>query len=676
MGQLQQWRLTRPGRIERKYWLGLGGGWSDPDFIPVDNSGNTIEAEARDILRGNPDALALVALAYIAMNWRAQKISEPPLMVVEEDQKSGDEEWLDDHDLVGLLEEPALDYDMGQLIATTSWYLDAKGEAIWTIDRDRAGEPARLTPFHGDEFEAEKGEGRIRNLYRVSTSEGPKPFSFDDVIYFRSAPGVGPVREKSSRLGVACEWLRLGDSTRKAVERLVGIADWPNIVVQPNAEWNPPPKELEEYIDKIQMRQRQRKPLIMLGGGTASVVSTRIRDLVPDEVLDRVEGVVAAVFGVPAVVLQFLVGIRNSPWSQMKEARRMAYDDAIAPEWRMYERATTRQLLRQVDEDETHFFRFDTSKIPSLQPDRVEQAAIASQVSRIASVNERRVMVGLEPSDDPKADEIPELTQPDPMTLLGTGTEKEQQEKKRHLYAALRADQADRSVFEWHVMVAGQLENDRAEIKRLADRMLLGTKAEVPSPEQRKGFFAALRVYLENAKGDWERTVTPLIRKNADRAMASLASELGFSFDLVRPAIAAYVKREVAFLVTSITETTREKVQDAVTRGIEKGLGPREIAKALEELPAFNRDRALLVARTEATRVTNGAPTEALIQRQAETGTRFVKIWTTAGDARVRDEHVALEGERVPVDAAFSNGLAFPSEPNCRCTLLYTEEAA
>lgn len=670
---LKPWGLTKPGRLERKMWPNLGFG--DPDFIPVDNSGHTIEAEVRAILRTEPEALALVALAYIAMNWRAQKISEPPLMVAEEDQKTGDEEWIDDHDLVHLLDEPAADYDMGQLIATTSWHLDAHGEAIWVIDRDRTTTPARLTPFAGNEFTVEAGNGRIRNLFRVTTPDGPRKFEPEDVVYFRAAPGVGPVREKSSRLGVAMEWLRLSDATRRAVEQLVGIAAWPNLVMTPDAAWNPTTTQLDEYIERIVRRQREKKPIVMLGGGSVEVVSARIRDLVPDEVLDRVEGVVAAVFGVPAVVLQYLVGIRNSPWSQMKEARRMAYDDAIAPAWKLFERATTRQLLRQVDEDETHFIRFDTSKVPALQPDRLEEAAIASQLSRIASVNERRAMVGLEPVKDKKAEEIPELTQPDPMTLLGSGSQ--EQKQRRNLFAALRADQADRSVFEWQITASQELENDRHEIRRLADRHLLAEKAETPSPGARKRFADAIRVYIEgDSRKNWERATEPLIRRNADRALSAIAADLGFSFDLVRAEIAKYVKREVGFLVRSISDTTRDAVQAAVTRGIEEGLGAREIAGLMENLPAFGRDRALLVARTEATRVTNGAPTEALQEHQRETGVRFVKRWSTALDERVRDEHEAMEGETVPIDQPFSNGLQFPGEPNCRCVLIYEEAAA
>ena len=49
--------------------------------------------------------------------------------------------------------------------------------------------------------------------------------------------------------------------------------------------------------------------------------------------------------------------------------------------------------------------------------------------------------------------------------------------------------------------------------------------------------------------------------------------------------------------------------------------------------------------------------------------------WVTAGDARVRDSHVGMDGERISPGETFSNGLRYPGDPsgdlaeviNCRC---------
>lgn len=57
------------------------------------------------------------------------------------------------------------------------------------------------------------------------------------------------------------------------------------------------------------------------------------------------------------------------------------------------------------------------------------------------------------------------------------------------------------------------------------------------------------------------------------------------------------------------------------------------------------------------------------------------KTWVNAGDDRVRDSHIRLDNETVPINGRFSNGLNYPGDPNgapeeiynCRCTVIFSE---
>lgn len=57
------------------------------------------------------------------------------------------------------------------------------------------------------------------------------------------------------------------------------------------------------------------------------------------------------------------------------------------------------------------------------------------------------------------------------------------------------------------------------------------------------------------------------------------------------------------------------------------------------------------------------------------------KTWVNAGDDRVRDSHIRLDNETVPIDGRFSNGLSYPGDPNgtpeeiynCRCTVIFSQ---
>lgn len=632
-------------------------------------------------------AYIAAAYAFAAMRYRAARVAEPPVIVVQEDAKTGDETWIPNHPLADLLEMPSPDYDMGELLFRTQVAVDQGGQALWVIDADQLGRAGRLSLFSASEFEVRSSRDLLRATFQVQTATGPRTFDPSRVILFQE-PDPNQWLQGLPRLEVYLGWLNLAQQTRKTVEDLLQNSVWPSVILQPDPAWNPGKEEFDEYkaaAESYSTPGRRGKPLTMLGGGNATVVSARIRDLLPSDILNRVESVASVVFGVPAIVLQFQVGMENSPWSQMAEARRMCYEDTIEPLWREFEKRLTRQLLRPIDTNRRRLIRFDTSKVRALMPDRERATTMAVAWSRIASLNERRALVGLEPVEDPAANEIPELRPPEPSpfgsSLFGTGDPERAsgptpatKARRRNLFAALRRDQADRTEFDWQILAQRHLENDRAEVVKLAEQHLGQEKADSPSPNQRRRFIEAVSAYLKGASADaWRKAIEARTLADAGNAAAVLTADLGFRFDLVRPNIAEYAKREAAWLVTQITDTTRTLIADVVAKGVEDGLGARAIASKLASATAFSRDRALLVARTEATRVNNGAPVEALQAVTRETGTEFVKTWTTAGDDRVRDEHVAMEGETVGVDEKFSNGLAFPSEPNCRCILTFSE---
>lgn len=640
-------------------------------------------------------AYAAAAYAYVAMRWRAARLAEAPLMVVDESTDSGNDEWLPGHPMADLLSEPSPDYDMNELLFRTSLSIDQDGQAVWLKERNGRGIPGRLQFFRGADVTIEGTTDRIRGRFILETRGGKKAFTPEDVVYFHE-PNPADWTTGLSRLEVFLGWLNLGQVARATVRDLLANSVWPSIIVQPDPAWNPTDDQFEKYkagLDQYAQPGQRGRALSVLGGGNATVVSARVKDLVPGELLNRVESVAASVFGVPAIVLQYEVGLQNSPWSQMEQARRMAYEDTAEPIWKSAAEVLTRQLLRPIDPDKSHFVRFDTSRVKALQKDKPALTNMAAQLADLASYNERRTLIGFEPANDPEADRMPweiaaersaamndridaavarQQTPPGP--AADPAKSRGSLETKRDLWAAIRAEQIAGAEFEWAVMATAQFAKDAAKVAGLADKYLGSAKGDGPTPAQRKRFFASVRTYLkgESAKA-WTAASEKLATKHAERSTAAVVSDLGFGFDVVKPGIATFAKEEVGFLVTSIGDTTRDAIERSVTSGLESGASIRDIARNLRDLPAFNRDRAKLVARTESARVMNGAPTRMLQDREAETGRVFMKTWSTALDDRVRDEHVAMEGESVPVGKEFSNGLEFPSEPNCRCVVTFSE---
>jgi len=685
-------------------------------------------------------AYALSAYAYVAMRYRAEKLAEPALMVIREDRTDSSEEWLPEHPAAPPLETPSPDFDMGELLYRTSLDIDESGACLWTMDSDRGGRPARFTPFSQREFTVEPTRDRIRGRFIVNRADGEQVYTPEQVIYF-SEPNPHDWAKGLSRLDVAMRWLQLSESTRVAVRDLLNKSVWPSLVVMPDKEWNPEPVDLERYKQELALYGNTKgKPLVLLGGGTATAVAAQIKDLLPESLLNRVESIVSSVFGIPAIVLQFQVGMENAPWSQMEEARRMVTEDTHDPRWRMVERILTRQYLRRVDDDPTVFIKFDRSTIKGLQADRLEQAQLAQLAARDTSLNERRQLMGFDPRPEPEADEIEALKPPPPNPFAAFGgsapdpdeevdgaaadedrdEDEDEEDEAKGRYALLEPTEraaaraaasrqlrgllegkarrgpilnpsavtnAERAGYEltWRILAERNLETDKHRVAELAERILgrdekgreLKGLDDEPSKRKLQRFFSALATYYTGeSEPRWKRMTDPLTINGATREASGVLSTLGVRFDLVQPEIVGFALEQSATLVKEISETSREFLRLTVANGVENGESVRKIAQAIRDDRTFSPARAKLIARTETTKAQNGAAAEALKTFQARTGRVFEKVWETLGDGRVRDEHEAMQDERVPVAATFSNGLPYPSEPNCRCRARYVEVIA
>lgn len=666
-----------------------------------------------------PTSMAFLAYWYVATRWRAQKIAEAPLMVVKEDQKTGDLEWLPKHELVPLLEEPSPDYDMGELIECTSHYLDNTGACLWVKEKDGATRVARLTPFSRLQFEPKRGEDRMFASFEIQTKDGPETVYPDDVVFFRDGHGGTSIAKDRSRLSVAMSWLRLGAKAQQTIYDLLTNSVWPSGVITTDPAWDPTPemyKDFKQDLSQYAKAGNKGKPFLALGGGDFKLLQASIKDLVPDEVLGRVESVVAAVSGVPAIVLQFQIGMENSPWSQMAQAREMAYDDTIQPAWRKIERVATRQLLRPEDPDETHFLRFDSSDVASLQANQAEQVAIAVQMGKAASLNERRAVMGLEPAtkkQDPegKADDIPELTQPSMADILAgaggppgangndpnedtsaeTDAEKEdaadakkpkkgidpRKLQRKMTVAAMQDAFRDDAEPNYIVAAQHQLKADANRITEIVMHHLLDVGEAKSLSTKARGkdqtMKAVNRYLADDSRKAWTRVMEPLNKQSALRSGAATAADMNLNFSLLHGNLLTYAKKQTATMIGGVNKTTASLVSDIIQGGIDANASTREIGRLISEATGFNRSRAELIARTETTKAFNGAPTESLSVLAQEGNRTFTKEWSTVGDDKVRDEHAEMEGEVVGIDDEFSNGLQYPSEPNCRCSLLFEE---
>lgn len=129
-------------------------------------------------------------------------------------------------------------------------------------------------------------------------------------------------------------------------------------------------------------------------------------------------------------------------------------------------------------------------------------------------------------------------------------------------------------------------------------------------------------------------------------------------------------------VVRPINNTTAKIIRDVINNAIQNGWGVEKTAKYLETTD-ITKVRARMIIRTESVRATNYTQ-----MTQADNETFVVtKQWIAIEDKRTRvtHSHAGVDGEVRNLDGTFSNGLAYPGDPNgsaqetinCRCTMGY-----
>jgi len=117
------------------------------------------------------------------------------------------------------------------------------------------------------------------------------------------------------------------------------------------------------------------------------------------------ESRVAAVTGIPAATLQFLVGLKNgTSYASSQQARQQGYEEVVIPMQAAIAEEINWQLLPDFDSSSNAEFRFDTSQVRVLQEDQdaLMKRATVGYLGGVIKRGEARKMVGQEttPDDD------------------------------------------------------------------------------------------------------------------------------------------------------------------------------------------------------------------------------------------------------------------------------------
>ena len=155
---------------------------------------------------------------------------------------------------------------------------------------------------------------------------------------------------------------------------------------------------------------------------------------------------------------------------------------------------------------------------------------------------------------------------------------------------------------------------------------------------------------------------TSITEKRGKRA----AALVGSTFEMTT-GVRKFINDKTMLFAEQVNETTRKHLKKTLAEGVAEGEGVPKLTERVNEVfDSRTKWESERIARTEVLGSSNGAELEAYKQTDV-----VEKVeWLATMDDRTRDEHAAMNGEVVVKGKPFSNGLLYPSEPNCRCALL------
>lgn len=169
-------------------------------------------------------------------------------------------------------------------------------------------------------------------------------------------------------------------------------------------------------------------------------------------------------------------------------------------------------------------------------------------------------------------------------------------------------------------------------------------------------------------------TFTPLLREYLQESGQESVNFLDYEYDFkLDTDTESWLDQRANVLSKQINETTFKELKSQLQEGISAGETKEQLVNRVEATYGnISKNRARTIATTEV----HGAMQKGTHDAYKQAGMR-IKIWVAVLDSNTRDAHRSLDGEEVPLNGYFSNGLEHPGDPtgppsevvNCRCTI-------
>ena len=346
------------------------------------------------------------ALVYAAIKMRQDALARVPVRVYrrlaagaprEGDRRRAVEAVEPAHPAQRLLDSPNPFWTRGDLWRATETSLGLWVSAFWGLERDETGQVTEIWPLRSDRMRVIPDPARyIKGFVYVGQGRQIVSYLAEDVVWIRyfnpldEYAGLSPIAPLRLSADMGLDALRANRSN-------LTNDSTPGLFVE--TEDTPTDDEVREFYERWESRfqgvNRGRRPALLSGGMTAKNLGFSPKEMEYLQTLRWSLEDVARVYGVPKAMLG---DIERVSFANFATARRVFWEDTLAPQMAFYAEALQQMLLPNFG-DPSLFVEFDTSEVEALQENESDKATRRKTYvsGGIMTVNEVRQEMNLRP---------------------------------------------------------------------------------------------------------------------------------------------------------------------------------------------------------------------------------------------------------------------------------------
>ncbi len=323
---------------------------------------------AREVGDGTGSSAVMASLL-----WICRTFPEAPAALFQE-LDSGQEQQVRRHRMLRLLARPNLFYSGPILWMATLLDWNVDGNAYWLKLRNGAGALSELWWAPQWTMEPKGDSTTLITHYEYRTDYGaPVEIAPEDVVHFRFGLDPDDTRKGYSPLKSVLREVFTDDEAANFTASLLRNMGIPGLLLSPEGEREPTEEDVaatKAYIADVFGGDKRGAPLVMSGPTRVAQFGFSPEQLLLRELRRIPEERVSAVLGVPAIVAGLGAGLERSTFTNMSEAREMAYESNIIPTQRILAEDLRFQLLPDFEQDPFAWrVGFDLSQVRVLKDD-------------------------------------------------------------------------------------------------------------------------------------------------------------------------------------------------------------------------------------------------------------------------------------------------------------------